>query len=77
MEASEREHRDREQLDERQRTEEDIVFEYVKKQSLAEEEYRRAKAAGKGKAASGPGEGDGGGDEEEDEDLRRAMEESL
>jgi hypothetical protein len=63
MEASEREHRDREQLDERQRTEEDIVFEYVKKQSLAEEEYRRAKAAGKGKAASGPGEGDGGGDE--------------
>ncbi|PNY29406.1 Sterol 3-beta-glucosyltransferase [Tolypocladium capitatum] len=48
-----------------QRTEEDIVLEYVKKQSLAEEEYRRQIGKGKGK------------EEEEDEDLKRALEESL
>ncbi|KAM0220776.1 hypothetical protein ACHAQI_000243 [Fusarium lateritium] len=51
-----------------QRTEEDIVMEYVKKQSLAEEEYRQKIAKGKGT----PGAGD-----EHDEELRRAMEESL
>ncbi|KAJ4261566.1 hypothetical protein NW762_006996 [Fusarium torreyae] len=51
-----------------QRTEEDIVMEYVKKQSLAEEEYRKEIAKGKGPA---------GGGEEDDEELRRAMEESL
>ncbi|KAM0559386.1 hypothetical protein ACHAPJ_004411 [Fusarium lateritium] len=51
-----------------QRTEEDVVMEYVKKQSLAEEEYRKEMAKGKGTA--------GGGDEN-DEELRRAMEESL
>ncbi|KAK1755035.1 glycosyltransferase family 28 domain-containing protein [Echria macrotheca] len=63
MEESERAHRM--EMD-RQRTEEDIVLEYVKKQSLAEEDFRRAKA--KGKAVSG---------NEEDADLKRAMEESL
>jgi hypothetical protein len=50
-----------------QRTEEDIVMEYVKKQSLAEEEYRQQMMKGKGKAD----------EEDEDEELRRAMEESL
>ncbi|KAI0158237.1 hypothetical protein GGR57DRAFT_459599 [Xylariaceae sp. FL1272] len=46
------------------KSEEEIVMEYVKKQSLAEEEYR--KKMGQGKAG-----------EEEDEELRRAMEESM
>ena len=53
-----------------QRNEEDIVMEYVKKQSLAEEEIRKKQmASGKGPTA--------GGTEDDDEDLRRAMEESL
>lgn len=51
-----------------QRTEEDVVLEYIKKQSLAEEEYRRQMSKGKERA---PGDG------QEDEDLRKAMEESL
>lgn len=50
-----------------QRTEEEIVMEYVKKQSLAEEEYRQKMMKGKGKVD----------EEDEDEELRRAMEESL
>ncbi|KAI6756638.1 hypothetical protein HG530_011236 [Fusarium avenaceum] len=53
-----------------QRTEEDIVLEYVKKQSLAEEEYRQKIAKGKDTAGAGMGD-------EHDEELRRAMEESL
>lgn len=63
-------HKDEEQRHQAARTEEDIVMEYVKKQSLAEDEYRRQVSRGKAKA--GEGEGD-----EEDEDLKRAMEESL
>ncbi|RTE79925.1 hypothetical protein BHE90_005567 [Fusarium euwallaceae] len=50
-----------------QRTEEEIVMEYVKKQSLAEEEYRQKMMKGKGNVD----------EEDEDEELRRAMEESL
>lgn len=46
-------------------TEEDIVMEYVKKQSLAEEEYRKKLSQGKGS------------NEEHDEELKRAMEESM
>lgn len=53
-----------------QRTEEDIVMEYVKKQSLAEEEFRRQVNKGKGKAAAED-------DDAEDEELKRALEESL
>ncbi|KAI5458067.1 hypothetical protein BGZ63DRAFT_474529 [Mariannaea sp. PMI_226] len=49
-----------------ERTEEEIVMEYVKKQSLAEEEFRRK---GKSQAVDIA--------EEDDEELRRAMEESL
>ncbi|KAK4140289.1 glycosyltransferase [Dichotomopilus funicola] len=88
---SAREHRTLTEAAERQRTEEEIVLEYVKKQSLAEEEFRRAKRAstlpasqgnGKGKGVDvnvGEGEGEGTGqqEEEEDEELRRAIEESL
>ena len=67
MEESKRAH----QLEmEKQKTEEDIVLEYVKKQSLAEEEYRRSKVKGKAVASGGSGQ-------DEDEDLRRAVEESL
>ena len=51
-----------------QRTEEDIVMEYVKKQSLAEEEYRKKMAQGKASANTG---------DDNDEELKRAMEESL
>ncbi|XP_044715403.1 sterol 3-beta-glucosyltransferase UGT80A2 [Hirsutella rhossiliensis] len=55
-----------------QRTEEDIVLDFVKKQSLAEEEYRQQMGKGKGKAPEAAGK-----DDEEDEELRRALEESL
>ncbi|CAM1510161.1 Fc.00g004960.m01.CDS01 [Cosmosporella sp. VM-42] len=51
-----------------QRTEEEIVLEYVKKQSLAEEEYRRKMA--NDKVPDGEGV-------DEEEELRKAMEESL
>lgn len=67
MEESERAHREHV---EREKTEEEIVLEFVKKQSLAEEEFRRQKA--KGKAVAGDGES-----EEHDEELKRALEESL
>ncbi|KAK7420184.1 hypothetical protein QQZ08_010540 [Neonectria magnoliae] len=52
-----------------QRTEEEIVMEYVKKQSLAEEEFRQQRTKGKGPVPEETGE--------EDEELKRAMEESL
>lgn len=47
-----------------QKTEEDIVLEYIKKQSLAEEEYRKQIAAN----ATG---------QDDDDDLREALEQSL
>lgn len=47
-----------------ERTEEEIVMEYVKKQSLAEEEYRQKMNKGRE-------------DEDDEEQFRRAMEESL
>ncbi|KAL7821888.1 UDP-Glycosyltransferase/glycogen phosphorylase [Trichoderma gracile] len=53
-----------------ERTEEDIVMEYVKKQSLAEEEYRKQHLAkGKGKEVADS--------DDDEEELRRAIEESL
>lgn len=68
---SEKVHKERE----RERTEEEIVLEYIKKQSLAEEEHRQRLEKAKGKMASKrDGDGDGG---EEEEELRQAMEESL
>lgn len=58
------------ELETSQRTEEEIVLEYVKKQSLAEEEFRRQQGKGKGQFG-------GGNEDEHDEELKRAMEESL
>lgn len=52
------------------KSEEEIVLEYIKKQSLAEEEHRKA-VQGKGKAVAETGE------VSEDEDLKRALEESM
>ncbi|SPQ18621.1 46dc12d5-0840-4724-9e0b-fcc351d440a4 [Thermothielavioides terrestris] len=66
---SEREHRIRAEDMARQRTEEDIVLEYVKRQSLAEEEYRQAREAAKGNAVS---QQRPAGEDDEDEDLRKA-----
>ncbi|KAH7321377.1 family 1 glycosyltransferase [Stachybotrys elegans] len=54
------------ELEQAQKTEEDVVFEYMRKQSLAEEEWRRLAAKGKGPA-----------DEDDDEEFKRALEESL
>ncbi|KAK5658750.1 hypothetical protein OQA88_1560 [Cercophora sp. LCS_1] len=68
LEESERAHR---QELRRQMTEEEIIMEYVKKQSLAEEEYRKAK--GKGKATNERNEES----PEFLEDLDRAVRESL
>jgi hypothetical protein len=69
IEQSEAEAKEAEQRNQEAMTEEEIVLEYVKKQSLAEEEFRRQRQKGKG-----TGEGD---DEEADEEMRRAVEESL
>ncbi|KAK3939702.1 glycosyltransferase family 28 domain-containing protein [Diplogelasinospora grovesii] len=66
LEESERAHR---MEMERQKTEEEIVLEYVKKQSLAEAEFRR-----KGKAVARDDDAE---EDDDDEDLRRALEESL
>ncbi|KAL7620787.1 hypothetical protein AAE478_009785 [Parahypoxylon ruwenzoriense] len=66
IEESERAHRDELARASSLKTEEDIVMEYVKKQSLAEEEYRRAK-----------GNQGADNDNDEDEELRRALEESM
>ncbi|KAI1771996.1 glycosyltransferase family 1 protein [Hypoxylon cercidicola] len=65
LEESERAHREELARASSLKTEEDIVLEYVKKQSLAEEEFRKAKGKGKG------------GDDVVDEELRRALEESM
>lgn len=74
LEESERAHRERVARESTERSEEEIILEYVKKQSLAEEEFRRRQQQQKD---SGEGGVVGGGGEEEDEDLRRALEESL
>lgn len=67
--AASKEETDREKS---QRTEEDIVMEYVKKQSLAEAEYLKQREGAKGKAPAIENAND-----DEDEDLKRALEESL
>lgn len=70
MEESERAHKEDLARRTTERSEEEVIMEYVKKQSLAEEEFRRLKAQGKQPATSQGGD-------EEDEDLKKAIEESL
>lgn len=57
-----------------QRTEEDIVMEYVKKQSLAEEQFRQQRLV---KEKSNMAEHEHQQPTEDDEELRKAIEESL
>lgn len=69
MEESEKAHQEHLARRGAERSEEEIIMEYVKKQSLAEEEFRR-----KGKETAST---QSVGKDDDDEDLRRAMEESL
>jgi hypothetical protein len=61
-----------------EKDEERIVMEYVKKQSMLEQQHQSGK---KGEGSAGAGAGAGGkashDDDDDDEELRRAMEESL
>ncbi|KAM0255678.1 hypothetical protein ACHAQJ_005522 [Trichoderma viride] len=57
-----------------EKTEEEVVMEYVKKQSLAEEEFRKQKEA-KGKSKDVTEVKSDGGDD--DDELKKAIEESL
>lgn len=77
MEESERAHREQEARSTSAKTEEEIILDYVKRQSLAEEEYRRQKAKGKGVRPGDAAADDNDDDDEVDEDLKRALEESL
>ncbi|ORY57798.1 uncharacterized protein BCR38DRAFT_461077 [Pseudomassariella vexata] len=66
IEASERAHQEELARASSMRTEEEVILEYVKQQSLAEEQFRKDRDKGKAKDAS----------DEDDEDLKRALEES-
>jgi hypothetical protein len=68
MQESEKAHQEHQN---RAKTEEETVMEYVKRQSLAEEEFRRQRAKAKAPSA------DEDDHDDEDEDLKRALEESL
>jgi hypothetical protein len=63
LEESEKAEKERMQKLEKQKTEEDIVMEYVRKQSLLEEEHRQRVRSGRDAngEASGPGAGAGAG----------------
>ena len=82
IEESERAHREELARLKASRTEEDIVMEYVKRQSLAEQQFRMA-ARGKGKQGESSGSGSGSaaaggnGDDDLDEDLKAALEQSM
>lgn len=65
LEASEKAHQEELARAEAQKSEEDTILEYIKKQSLAEEQYRQK---GKGTTA---------GAADDDEELRKAIEESM
>ncbi|ETS84585.1 hypothetical protein PFICI_02610 [Pestalotiopsis fici W106-1] len=66
LEASEKEHQEELARAKASKTEEDIVMEYVKKQSLAEAQFQ---PKGKGKDSSNH--------DDDDEELKRAIEESM
>ncbi|KAG9188368.1 isoleucyl-tRNA synthetase [Alternaria panax] len=61
MEESEKAETERMQRLEKQKTEEDIVMEYVRKQSLLEEEHRQRVASGRNTGVEGSGAGAGAG----------------
>lgn len=70
MEESEKAHEEHLARQGTERSEEEIIMEYVKKQSLAEEQFRRkGKSTASAQSVSN--------EDDDDEDLRRAMEESL
>lgn len=71
IDESKQAHSLRAEDDARAKTEEEIVLEYVKKQSLAEQEHRR-KHETKGKSRE-----DYIGEDNDDDDMKRALEESL
>ncbi|KAK7963820.1 Sterol 3-beta-glucosyltransferase [Apiospora saccharicola] len=68
IEESERAHQEELKRVETMKKEEDVVLEYIKKQSLAEEQYRQK---GKDKVSTSAGA------DHDDEELKRALEESL
>ncbi|KAI1323555.1 hypothetical protein F5Y16DRAFT_336233 [Xylariaceae sp. FL0255] len=72
LEASEKDHQAQLARMNTMKSEEEIVMEYVKKQSLAEAEFLKTKTKGKGKDAAAHASGDNN-----DEELQRALEESL
>jgi hypothetical protein len=59
LEESEKAENERMQKLEKQKTEEDIVMEYVRKQSLLEEEHRQRVASGRDTSGEGNGTGAG------------------
>ncbi|KAK8035092.1 Sterol 3-beta-glucosyltransferase UGT80B1 [Apiospora rasikravindrae] len=69
IEESERAHQEELKRVEALKKEEDVVLEYIKKQSLAEEQYRKK---GKDKVGSSANDND-----DDDEELKKALEESL
>ncbi|RYP26948.1 hypothetical protein DL767_007870 [Monosporascus sp. MG133] len=75
IEASERAHKEQMARVDSLKSEEDIVLEYVKRQSLAEEQFRRF-TKGKQKESSGSSSNQED-DEVMDEDLKKALEQSM
>ena len=71
IELSRKAHQEAEEAESRAKTEEEMVLEYVKKQSLAEEQYRQSRAA-KGKTGGGDGNA-GSGNKNDDGDEPRPV----
>jgi hypothetical protein len=74
LQESERVHREQQPDQAAAMTDEEVLLEHAKQQSLAEENLRRQKAKGKAVAVAGTGDED---EDDEDDDLKRALEESL
>ncbi|KAH9892140.1 glycosyltransferase family 1 protein [Xylariomycetidae sp. FL2044] len=72
IEESEREHKEQIARASTMKSEEEVVLEYVKKQSLAEAAYQKAR--GKQREGGAP---DDAGTADDDEELKRALEESM
>ena len=72
LELSKKAHQESEEAELRANTEEEMVLEYVKKQSLAEEQYRQSRAA-KGKTGGGDGNAGSGNNNDDGDEPRRAV----